>query len=162
MVANIKVNELKQKEGVAIAWDNVIYDSTSLGYIDATHQQLQLYKTKRNLTYYMPLCVGDAVTERKQTQGKTHADWVELICADLERVHEDIKEQTEEINVMVWGHAMIQPLPGFISGAARHSMAQSINESIHFAHTDIAGISIFEEAFYQGVNAAKKITAQKI
>ena len=162
MVANIKVNGLKQKEGVAIAWDNVMYDSASLGYIDATHQQLQLYKTKRNLTYYMPLCVADAIAERKQAQEKTHADWVKLICADLERVHEDIEEQTEEINVMVWGHAMIQPLPGFITGEVRRNIAQSINERIHFAHTDIAGISIFEEAFYQGINAAKKITAQKI
>jgi hypothetical protein len=36
-------------------------------------------------------------------------------------------------------------------------MAASINGNFYFAHTDIAGISIFEEAFYQGLNAAKKI-----
>jgi len=160
MVANIKVNELKQKEGAPTSWDNVIYDSDSLGYIDATHQQLQLYKSKRNLTYYMPLCTTDAVTERKQAQEKTQQDWVKIICNDLKRIHEDIEEQTEEINVMIWGHAMIQPLPGFISGEARHQMSQSINNRIHFAHTDIAGISIFEEAFYQGLDAAKKIIAQ--
>ncbi|MGC4100235.1 FAD-dependent oxidoreductase [Ferruginibacter sp.] len=162
MVANIKVNELKQKEGAPLSWDNVIYDSTSLGYIDATHQQLQLYKTKRNLTYYMPLCATDAVTERQQAQQKKHEDWVDVIFRDLEKIHEDIEEKTEEINVMVWGHAMIQPLPGFITGEARKEMARSINDNIHFAHTDIAGISIFEEAFYQGLNAAKKIMAKQI
>ncbi|MGG9960149.1 NAD(P)-binding protein [Ferruginibacter sp. SUN106] len=159
MVANITTNELKQKEGAPVSWDNVVYDTASLGYIDATHQQLQLYKNKRNLTYYMPLCSADAVTERKQAQGKKHADWTEIIFNDLKRIHEDIETQTEEINVMVWGHAMIQPLPGFISGKARHEMAQSINNKIHFAHTDIAGISIFEEAFYQGLQAAKKVIA---
>ncbi len=159
MVANIKVDTLQEKPGAPLSWDNVIYDSNSLGYIDATHQQLQLYKSKRNLTYYLPLCTADAVTERKQALEKKHAEWVDIIFEDLKKVHNDIESQTEEINIMLWGHAMIQPLPGFIFGKARHAMAASINGNIHFAHTDIAGISIFEEAFYQGLQAAKKIIA---
>lgn len=157
MVANIKVNALQEKQGAQLSWDNVVYNSNSLGYIDATHQQLQLYKTTRNLTYYLPLCNADAVTERKQAMEKKHEQWVDIIFEDLKKVHADIETQTEEINVMLWGHAMIQPLPGFITGKARHEMAASLNGNIHFAHTDIAGISIFEEAFYQGLNAAKKI-----
>lgn len=160
MVANIVTKELKQKKGAPLSWDNVLYESDSLGYIDASHQQLQVYKTKRNLTYYLPLCAKDPVTERKQAQNKTHAEWVKLIMDDLKIVHADIEEQTEEINVMLWGHAMIQPLPGFISGTNRIRLAQSVNDNIHFAHTDIAGISIFEEAFYQGLNAAKKVINQ--
>jgi phytoene dehydrogenase-like protein len=159
MVANIKVNALKQKPGVSLCWDNVVYDNESLGYIDATHQQLQLYKNKRNLTYYLPLCNADAVTERKQAQNKTHSEWVAIIINDLKKVHTDIETQTEEINIMLWGHAMIQPLPGYIFGKSREILAQSLNNHIHFAHTDIAGISIFEEAFYQGLNAAKKVMA---
>lgn len=159
MVANIKVNELKQKEGVPICWDNVVYGSNSLGYIDATHQQLQLYTKKRNLTYYMPLCKADAITERKEAQARKFQDWLNIIFSDLKMIHEDIEEKTEEVNVMLWGHAMIQPLPGFIFGSERKEMAHSLYEKIHFAHTDIAGISIFEEAFYQGLQAAKKVTA---
>lgn len=162
MVANIKTNELKQKPGAPLSWDNVMYGSDSLGYIDATHQQLQVYKTKRNLTYYLPLCTKDPVTERKLAQNKTHADWVKLIMDDLKKVHADIETQTEEINVMIWGHAMIQPLPGYLSGKSRAVLARSVNNNVHFAHTDIAGISIFEEAFYQGLNAAKKIIQQGI
>jgi hypothetical protein len=27
---------------------------------------------------------------------------------------------------------------------------------VHFAHTDVAGVSLFEEGFYQGLAAAKK------
>jgi protoporphyrinogen oxidase len=157
MVANITTKELKQKPGAPVSWDNVIYESESLGYIDATHQQLQVYKAKRNLTYYLPLCTKEPVTERKQAQNKTHTEWVKFIMDDLKKVHADIEEQTEEINVMLWGHAMIQPLPGYISGKSRATLAKSVNNNIHFAHTDIAGISIFEEAFYQGLNAAKKV-----
>lgn len=157
MVANIKVSPLQEKQGAPLSWDNVVYNSNSLGYIDATHQQLPLYKTKRNLTYYLPLCNADAVTERKQALEKNHQQWVDIIFEDLKKVHADIEAQTEEINIMVWGHAMIQPMPGFIFGKARHEMAATVNGNIHFAHTDIAGISIFEEAFYQGLNAAKKI-----
>jgi len=162
MVANIKVNDLKQKTGAPISWDNVIYESESLGYIDATHQQLQVYKNKRNLTYYMPLCAKDAVTERKLAQNKTYAEWIQMIMNDLKKVHADIEEQTEEINIMLWGHAMIQPLPGYIFGKNRAMLARSVNNNIHFAHTDIAGISIFEEAFYQGLNAAKKVIARRV
>ena len=88
---DIKTNELKQKPGAPLSWDNVMYGSDSLGYIDATHQQLQVYKTKHNLTYYLPLCTKDPVTERKLAQNKTHTDWVKLIIDDLKKVHTDIE-----------------------------------------------------------------------
>lgn len=160
MVANLKVNELKQRPGAPLSWDNVLYNSKSLGYIDATHQHLQVYKNQRNLTYYLPLCHDDTVTERIRAQNKTHAEWATLIFDDLRKVHEDIEQQTEEVNVMVWGHAMIQPLPGFLFGGARNTLAGSIGNRVHFAHSDIAGISVFEEAFYQGLHAAKKVITQ--
>jgi hypothetical protein len=32
--------------------------------------------------------------------------------------------------------------------------------NVHFAHTDMSGISIFEEAQYRGVLAAKKVLGQ--
>jgi hypothetical protein len=52
---------------------------------------------------------------------------------------------------------MIAPEPGFINGDARKLAATPINNSLFFAHTDLSGISIFEEAFYQGIGAAKQV-----
>ena len=32
-----------------------------------------------------------------------------------------------------------------------------IDNQIFFAHSDLSGVSIFEEAFHQGINAAKQV-----
>jgi hypothetical protein len=158
LVANLTVGQLQERSGAPRSWDNVIYGGAGLGYVDATHQQVQQYKPKQNLTYYKPLSKGNPADARKQAMTTTHEQWVNEIVADLKVVHPDIEEQVEQIDVMLWGHAMAQPLPGLITGDVRTKLAESIDGSIHFAHTDLAGISIFEEAFYQGLLAAKKIT----
>lgn len=157
MVANLTVRHTEERNGQPASWDNVIYESESLGYVDATHQQLQQRKDKRNLTYYLPLTYADPEIARRKAYQTSHAEWTEKIMDDLQKVHPDIREQTENIDIMVWGHAMVQPGPGMIHGDLRKKLAESIHEKIHFAHTDIAGISIFEEGFYQGIRAAEKI-----
>lgn len=157
MVANLTVTDPEERSGQPLSWDNVLYESPSLGYVEATHQQLGQLKKKKVFTYYLPLTAKDPVTERKLAYQRTHADWTKLIIDDLKKVHPDIETKTERIDIMIWGHAMCQPLPGWIHGPARRSLQRSLPENIHFAHTDLAGISIFEEGFYQGINAAKKI-----
>ena len=157
MVANLTVTQIRERSGQPASWDNVIYGSPSLGYADATHQQLQQRKEKRNLTYYLPLTHKLPEAARMEAYQTTHQAWTEKILKDLELVHPDIRETTENIDVMLWGHAMVQPTLGMIHGNLRSKLAESINKCIHFAHTDIAGISIFEEGFYQGIGAAARI-----
>jgi phytoene dehydrogenase-like protein len=156
MVANLVVKTLDERSGVAASWDNVLYNSKSLGYVDATHQDVQQQDLKKNLTYYLPLTEGNVKDARKNAQHTEHAQWVEDILEDLETVHPNIRTNTDEINIMIWAHAMVQTLPGIIFGDIRKQLGKSTG-NIHFAHTDIAGISIFEEGFYQGLNAAKEI-----
>jgi hypothetical protein len=157
MVANLTINPVHERNGQPASWDNVIYGSQSLGYVDATHQQLQQRKDKRNLTYYLPLTDGEPEAARMGAYKTPHTAWTEKILKDLKLVHPDIDEATENIDVMLWGHAMAQPRPGMIHDGLRAKLAKSIENVIHFAHTDIAGVSIFEEGFYQGIKAAKKI-----
>jgi hypothetical protein len=57
------------------------------------------------------------------------------------------------IDIMRWGHAMIRPTPGFIWGEHRVPLTRPVG-NIHFAHSDLSGFSIFEEAQYRGVVAA--------
>jgi hypothetical protein len=52
---------------------------------------------------------------------------------------------------------MIAPRPGFVWGKQKQLAAMPIGNKIFFAHSDLSGISIFEEAFYQGIRAAKEI-----
>ena len=59
---------------------------------------------------------------------------------------------------MRWGHAMVRPRPGFIwSGSL--AAARRPFRGIHFAHTDLSGIALFEEAFYHGTRAAEEVLA---
>lgn len=159
MVANLTVGKLEERSGASLSWDNVIHGNDSLGYVEATHSLLQQYIPQKNLTYYLPLTRKSPAEERAAAYTRTHEEWVELILQDLQRIHPNIRDTTEEVNVMVWGHAMAQPLPGLISGDIRNQLSATIQNRIYFAHTDLAGISIFEEAFYQGLAAAKQITA---
>ncbi len=40
VVANLTLDRVPQERGAELAWDNVIYGSRSLGYVNATHQSL--------------------------------------------------------------------------------------------------------------------------
>lgn len=157
MVATLVTDTLEERSGQPLSWDNVIYGSASLGYVNATHQLLQQHIPVKNLTYYLPLTAGSTVADRKKAQEQTHEEWTQQIIADLKKIHPDFESKVKEINITLWGHAMVQPLPGIIHGALRKELAASVNDCIHFAHTDSAGISIFEEGFYQGLEAAKKL-----
>ena len=97
--------------------------------------------------------------ERARAYERSHAEWCDLILADLRRVHPDIDSLVQRIDVWVWGHGMIRPTPGVIWGEARRRMAEPMGP-IHFAHSDQSGFSIFEEAYTRGVQAAAAVAAQ--
>jgi hypothetical protein len=54
---------------------------------------------------------------------------------------------------------MVQPRVGFVWGKARWQARQP-QGNIYFAHSDLSGFSIFEEAQYRGVLAAERILAK--
>jgi hypothetical protein len=59
---------------------------------------------------------------------------------------------------MRWGHAMISPRPQFIWSEARRNASRPFGD-IHFAHSDLSGVALFEEAFFHGVRAADEVLA---
>jgi hypothetical protein len=50
---------------------------------------------------------------------------------------------------------MIRPLPGRLWGGARAAFERGAG-NIQFAHADVSGLSLFEEANYRGVLAAER------
>ena len=142
-----------------MAWDNVVYDSPSLGYVNATHQ------TGRDhgptvVTYYIPLCDDDPKAARKRLYAAGRDEWADVALADLERVHPDIRDLATRIDIVRWGHAMARPSPGFFFGKnGARVAAQKPFRGVHFAHTDLSGIALFEEAFFHGTRAADEVLA---
>lgn len=159
MVANITSGAMQQRNGAELSWDNVIYNGYGLGYVNAGQQLLQQAVKNNVLTYYLPLTAKTAVEERTLADKRSFEDWVQLIKTDMAMPHPDFETKTERIDIWVWGHGMISPGVNFIHGNIRKQLQQPINDQIFFSHTDLAGISIFEEAFYQGINAAKATLA---
>lgn len=157
MVANLHLRD--RPLGAAPAWDNVIHDSPSLGYVVSTHQR-GLDHGPTVITYYYPLLDPDSRAGRRALLEAGRADWAEVVLSDLERPHHDIRQLTDRIDIMRWGHAMIRPRPGFIWGGARQAATQPYR-GIHFAHSDLSGIALFEEAFDHGLRAAEEVLASR-
>jgi hypothetical protein len=152
MVANVTLSRLPEGRGQALAWDNVIYDSPLLGYVVATHQGLRQFRRDTVITYYWPLSDAEPNEARKTALGRSLSDWQAFVSRDLLRVHPELDGHIENIDVRVWGHAMIRPTPGFIWGEARRK-AGAHRPPVFFAHSDLSGISIFEEAYCRGSEA---------
>jgi hypothetical protein len=108
------------------------------------------------LTWYYPFADVEATITRKQMLQLKWADWADVVLTDLRLAHPEIDDLVSRIDVMCWGHAMIQPLPGFVWGDARQQAAKPMG-SIHFAGTDLSGVALLEEAFFHGVRAAEEI-----
>src|SRR6185295_5316737 len=123
------------------AWDNVFRDSPSLGYVSATHQRGR-DRGPTVWTWYYPF-PGDAHRARSQLAGAGYEDWAEVVLADLARAHPDVRALVDRIEVAFWGHGMIRPRVGALFGGDRAAHARPVG-ALHFAHTDLSGIALFE------------------
>jgi hypothetical protein len=156
MVGNLFLKDRPRDRGFPLAWDNVLYESPALGYVVATHQR-GLDRGPSVFTYYYPLCDDDPREARSRLLAAGRDEWADITLTDLGRAHPEIRSLTERLDVMRWGHAMIRPRPGFIWSAARGDASKPYR-GIHFAHTDLSGVALFEEAFYHGIRAADEVS----
>ncbi|MBL7947061.1 MAG: FAD-dependent oxidoreductase [Flavobacteriales bacterium] len=146
----------EERGGEPMAWDNVLFGSKSLGYVNASHQRLD-HPRSVILTHYRALTGRTPRLARELVAGVEIAQWVDDAVAELEQVHPDIRDRILEAEVAIWGHGMIVPIPGFIHGGVRRELQRPIGGRIHFAHSDLSGMSLFEEAFHHGSRVAQEI-----
>jgi hypothetical protein len=160
LVANLTLDALPADgAGVSLAWDNVLYGSAGLGYVVATHQRLQMHPGPTVLTYYRALSEMEPQAARRRLLDASREEWASGILAELARAHADLPHLTRRLDVFRHAHAMIRPLPGVISAASRAALAQGWGR-VQFGHADVSGLSLFEEANYQGVRAAEATLRQ--
>lgn len=144
-----------QGEGF-IAWDNVLYEAASLGYVVATHQELSADPLRPTVwTWYRPLSEGDPAAQRETLLQARWPDWAETVLSELEVAHRDIRDVCERLDVTVLGHGMIRPGVGFVWGAEL-ARARAPRGRLFFGHGDLSGMSLFEESQYRGVLAAEQ------
>ncbi len=156
ITANLTLHRWPENKGLEYAWDNVIYNSTSLGYVVATHQNVAMYQPQTVWTWYMALADGSGADQRRLLLGGDWNYWKERILADLEKAHPDIRQCVDRIDIFRIGHAMPRPLPGAIFNPERIHRTKHTGTLV-YANCDLSSLSLFEEAQYRGVSAADHI-----
>ena len=147
---------LKEQEGQGLSWDNVVYQSKGLGYVNADHQAVRVDQSLGSiLTTYCAL---------GQTQGQTSLQWLAqatteqlllMASQDLVAAYGDrFWQHLDHAHITVRGHAMACPQRGFLSNELLRQLRQEAG-SVSYAHADLSGYSVFEEAAWWGVRAGQ-------
>ncbi|WP_255033982.1 FAD-dependent oxidoreductase [Rhodoferax sp. TH121] len=165
LVANIHLREpLRDRPGAAPSWDNVVYGTQGLGYVDAMHQSLHPVPGATVLTHYRALgdVPGGPAAGRRQLLAQPWTYWRDTIVAELAAAHPDLAAKATRMELTRYGHAMAIPLPsnhGQIGLWPPQNLRKQLSKQkqlalaygrLRFAHSDWAGYSIFEEAFTLG------------
>lgn len=155
LVGNVHLSGRPQSKGFPMAWDNVLFDSPALGYVVATHQTLR-DRGPTVWTWYNPLVEPDPPEARRRLEAQDQASCVDALFGDLGRAHPDLEKHVLRADFWRWGHAMVRPVPGFHWGPHRRQAALPVGR-VHFAHSDLSGMGLLEEAVDHGVRAAEEV-----
>jgi hypothetical protein len=176
--------------GAPPAWDNVFQVAAgpdgrlpapespsrlALGYVDAGHQGLRAQAGPMVLTAYWAF--GQAsragtAAWRRRLRDEPWTTWAGRVVGHLAQVHPDLPGRLLRVDLMRYGHAMAVPAPGVrghpalraLRGAAQPGgpavAGPAGSERLHLAHADLAGYSVFEEAFTLGDAAGRRAAAR--
>jgi protoporphyrinogen oxidase len=159
-VANIYLPErLNELPGFPRSWDNVVYGSASLGYVDAQHQSTLPHTNRATvLTHYT--AHGTALGARKALYEMSWESSAARVLAELSAAHPDIERKAKRVDITRYGHAMAVPTPGLRTSEALAALGKPQTGAlarVHFAHSDLSAYSVFEEAFTWGTRVGARV-----
>ena len=145
-----------------LAWDNIVYGSRGLGYVVASHQHIHVAKPGHTLfTAYTALNHDSPANVRRQLLAAEPRDLLDIAAQDLLAAYgKRFWQHVAHIGITVRAHAMSVPSAGYLTQPTLLALRQH-QSRLHFAHSDLSGYSVFEEAAWWGVEAAKRILAQR-
>jgi hypothetical protein len=154
LVAHVQLDAplLERASGAAPSWDNVRFGSPSLGYVAAEHQSLRPDQRATVLSAYWAL----RDDERASLLADDWRPWAQRVIDDLAVAHPDLPHKVRRVDLVRFGHAMRIPVPGARGDPALAALADEAGR-VQFVHADLAGYSVFEEAYTFGVQAATRI-----
>ncbi len=158
LVANFLLRRFPAEQDVRqpLAWDNVIYRSGSLGWVVATNQWIRQAKPASTVfTAYHALAEMPAA--RPWLATASAAELLQICHGDLRQAYGSAFDDcVERVEITVRGHAMASPVPGFLNRAGIEALRKA-DGRILFAHADLSGLSVFEEAAWWGNQAAMRL-----
>lgn len=157
-VAALQVSELPAGRGVRTAWDSVVYGNADLGYISSAHQSGR-YGGPTVLTWYEAL-TGDPRTARQPLVGAGLESEQAHVLDALAPSHPDLRTVLERLDIWHWGHGTVRPTVGLHAPGVLAPLARPHGRVVA-AHTDLSGMSLFEEALWHGISAAEWVAAER-
>ena len=124
-------------------------NSPTLGYVDAMHQSLRTFARSNRVDVL--LGAGGRV-RRRRNRRVLHGKGLGLLeGSDPRRISSGCIRASgscvSRVDIMRMGHAMVRPTVGSIFAAERQTLWRGI-DGLLFAHSDVSGLSLFEEAQY--------------
>lgn len=156
LVANFLMKDFPQElPDVPLSWDNVVYQEPGLGYVVSTHQDIRRTPPPKTVfTSYVALSDQRPDQARHWLEQASAKELLDLASVDLKSAYGwKFASCVERVDITLRGHAMAVPLPQFRSNAGLQALRE-LTGSILFAHSDLSGFSVFEEAAWWGYRAA--------
>jgi len=158
MVSNFLMRDFpRELPDAQLAWDNVVYGGRGLGYVVSTHQDIRSRPPEKTVfTAYTALSQQTPLEARRWMQSASPAALMELAGSDLKEAYGwTFAPCVERVDITLRAHAMAVPQPGFLANPGLAALRESAGP-ILFAHADLSGLSVFEEAAWWGCRAAER------
>ena len=147
-----------EKSGAPLAWDNVAYQGQGLGFVLATHQEIwRSPPPYTSFTAYNALNHDSPQAIRHWLVNSSPEAIYQHAAAEIEHMYGlQLRRHMVEARITVRGHAMAAPTPQYLNNTGLQAL-QNHTGRLCFAHSDLSGYSVFEEACWWGQAAAEKI-----
>jgi glycine/D-amino acid oxidase-like deaminating enzyme len=151
-----------EKTGAPLSWDNVVFEEPGLGYVVSTHQDIRMSRPERTaFTAYNALSDLEPIAARRWLDAASVDELLGAASRDLKLAYGwKLAPCVERVEITVRGHAMAIPAPGFLSVPGRLAL-RAAPGPLFFAHADLSGLSVFEEAAWWGYRAAQSLIAAR-
>jgi hypothetical protein len=158
MVTNFLMRDFPREPGeMPLAWDNVVHGGRGLGYVVSTHQDIRVGVPEKTVfTAYMALSDRSPQEARRWMQQTGPGELLELALADMKQAYGwRLASCVERADITLRAHAMAIPQPGFLANPGIAALRDARGPLL-FAHSDLSGYSVFEEAAWWGCEAARR------
>jgi glycine/D-amino acid oxidase-like deaminating enzyme len=157
LVANVLLDGFPhERPGADLAWDNVIHGSRGLGYVVATHQLTRVARPAATVFTTYQAGWANPASARHWLAQAGDDDLLALALGDLDAAYEPRwRARIRAVELTLRAHAMAVPAPGFLGAPARQLREPA--GRVLYAHADLSGLSLFEEASWWGDQAAREV-----
>lgn len=146
-------------KGAPLAWFNSATGRLAQGFLTADYNSDRWREgdaARPNvLCLWAPL---EGRATRADLLQEPWSHWADLLADDLEAMVPGIGRDLTRLDVYAWGHHMVIPYPGFLTGDLRRKLTRPLGR-IAFGHSDRNGMPSFELATRAGHDAAREALA---